>query len=119
MKQAQPATWRGRSAHRLACKRAALSSIPDPDLREIVGEGDIRLVTGDEPGQQARRIAWELQDEPVLKDAWQQFATYDHLAARLRIAFTRFQAWILLLGVLATLLGLIQAQVGNDACTGR
>jgi hypothetical protein len=90
-----------------------LSLIPDPDLREIVGEGDIRAVTGAEPGQLARRIAWELQDEPVLKGAWQQFATYDHLAGRLRTAFTRFQAWILLLGGLATLLGLIQAQVGN------
>jgi hypothetical protein len=78
-----------------------------------VGEGDIRLATGDEPGQLARQIAWELQDEPVLKAAWQQFATYDQLAGQLRTAFTRFQAWILLLGVLATLLGLIQAQAGN------
>jgi len=104
----RPAKYKYRAA-------PALSSIPDPDLREIVGEGDIRLVAGDEPGQAARRIAWELQDEPVLKDAWQQFATYDHLATRLRTAFTRFQAWILLLGVLATLLGLIQAQVGNQA----
>jgi hypothetical protein len=42
---------------------------------EIVGEGDIRLVTGDEPGQLTRQIALELQDEPVLKAAWQQFAT--------------------------------------------
>jgi hypothetical protein len=95
-------------------KPSALSSIPDPDLREIAGEGDIRLATGDEAGQLARQIAWELQDEPVLKAAWQQFATYDHLARQLRTAFGRFQAWILLLGVLATLLGLIQAQVGNE-----
>jgi TRPM family ion channel/conflict system pore-forming effector with SLATT domain/uncharacterized protein DUF4231 len=94
-------------------KPPALSSIPDPDLREIVGEGDIRLVTGDEPGQLARQIAWELQHEPVLKAAWRQFATYDHLAGQLRTAFGRFQAWILLLGVVATLLGLIQAQVGS------
>ncbi len=103
--------WPARYRYR---RSPALSLIPDPDLREIVGEGDIRLVTGAEPGQLARRIAWELQDEPVLKGAWQQFATYDQLAARLRTAYTRFQAWILLLGVLATLLGLIQAQVGNE-----
>jgi hypothetical protein len=95
-------------------KPPTLASIPDTDLREIVGKGEIRLTSGEEPGQLARQIAWELQDEPVLKAAWQQFATYDHLAARLRTAFTRFQAWILLLGVLATLLGLIQAQVGNQ-----
>jgi hypothetical protein len=114
MPRRRPAAWLRPVKYKYRAP-PALSSIPDPDLREIVGEGDIRLVTGDEPGQQARRIAWELQDEPVLKDAWQQFATYDRLAARLRTAFTRFQAWILLLGVLATLLGLIQAQVGNDA----
>jgi hypothetical protein len=102
--------WPGKYRYR---RLPALSLIPDPDLREIVGAGDIRLVTGTEPGQLARQVAWEVQDEPVLKGAWQQFATYDHLAGGLRTAFTRFQAWILLLGVLATLLGLIQAQVGN------
>jgi SLOG in TRPM, prokaryote/SMODS and SLOG-associating 2TM effector domain 1/Protein of unknown function (DUF4231) len=93
----------------------SLFSIPDPELREIVSEGDIRPVTGLEPGQLARQIAWELQDEPVLKDAWQQFATYDYLAARLRTAFTRFQEGILLLAVLSTLLALIQAQTRTTA----
>lgn len=92
-----------------------LSSIGDADLREIVGEGDIRAVTGAQPGQLARQIAWELQDEPALKSAWQQFATYDHLAARLRATFTWLQAWILLLGVVATLLALIYARVGGQA----
>jgi hypothetical protein len=114
MPHRRPAAWLRPAKYKYRAP-PTLSSITDPDLREIVEEGDIRLVTGDEPVQLARRIAWELQDEPVLKDAWQQFATYDHLAARLRTAFTRFQAWILLLGVLATLLGLIQAQVGNEA----
>ena len=92
-----------------------LSSIGDADLREIVGEGDIQAVTGAQPGQLARQIAWELQDEPALKSAWQQFATYDHLAARLRATFTWLQAWILLLGVVATLLALIYARVGGQA----
>jgi SLOG in TRPM, prokaryote/SMODS and SLOG-associating 2TM effector domain 1/Protein of unknown function (DUF4231) len=92
-----------------------LSSIPDPELREIVSEGDIREVTSPDPGQLARQIAWELQDEPVLKGAWRQFATYDYLAGRLRTAFTRFQAGILLLGVLSTLLALIEAQAATTA----
>jgi len=95
-------------------KPPALSSIQDPDLREIVGEGDIRPFDGSEPGQLARQLAWELQDEPVVKEAWRQFATYDYLAARLRKAFTRIQGSILLLGVIATLLALIQAKVGNQ-----
>jgi hypothetical protein len=93
--------------------RRPTSSIEDLALREIVTNGDIRSFTGSEPGQLARQIAWELQDEPVLKSAWQQFATYDQLATRLRAAFTRFQAAILLLGVLSTLLALIQAHVAN------
>lgn len=92
-----------------------LSSIPDPGLREIVSEGDIRPAASPEPGQLARQIAWELQDEAVLKGAWQQFATYNYLATRLRTAFTRFQAGILLLGVLSTLLALIQAHTPTTA----
>lgn len=109
----RPAAWLWPARFRYR-EPPPLSSIPDADLREIVAEGDIRVVAGAEPGQLARQVAWELQDEPVLKSAWQQFATYDYLAGRLRAAFTRFQAWILLLGVLATLLGLIQARVGNS-----
>ena len=89
----------------------ALSSIEDADLREIVGTGNLRTVSGIEPEQQIRQLCWELQDEPVLKGAWQEFATYDYLAKRLRTAFTRFQMSILLLGVLATLLALIYSEV--------
>lgn len=92
----------------------ALSSIADADHREIVSEGDIRPVAGAEPGQLARQIGWELQDEPVLKAAWQQFATYDHLAGALRSAFSRLQGSILLIGVIATLLALIQSEVSNQ-----
>jgi hypothetical protein len=104
--------WPGKFRYR---SPLPLSVISDPGLREIVGEGHIRPFADLEPGQLSRRIAWELQDEPALKGAWQQFATYDRLAAQLRTAFTRLQAWILFLSVLVTLLGLIQEQVGNQA----
>ena len=91
------------------------SAITDPDLREIVMQADIRPVTGTEPQTFARQLAWELQEEPVLKEAWQRFATYDQLAVRLRRIFTCFQALILLLGVIATLLALIDNQVKEPA----
>jgi hypothetical protein len=81
--------------------------IADQDLREIIGTGRLHPVAGEDPGQLARALAWELQDEPVLKSAWQDFATYDQMAARLRKVFTRFQGSILALGVLATLLALV------------
>jgi hypothetical protein len=90
-----------------------LSTIDDVNLREIIGTGDVRPVTDADPGQLARQLAWESQDEPILKAAWKEFATYDHLARRLRAAFTRFQAAILLLGVMATLLALIYSEVHN------
>ena len=44
-----------------------------------------------------------------------RFATYDYLAIRLRRMFTRFQGMILALGVLATLLGLIDDEVKKTA----
>jgi hypothetical protein len=88
------------------------SAISDHELREIITEADLRLVAADvDPVQFARQLAWELQDEPILKDAWQRFATYDALAVRLRTLFARFQSWILALGVAGTLLALIQSEV--------
>ena len=95
--------------------RPPLSAITDAALREIVSQGDIRLVTSPEPRSFARQLAWELQEEPVLKDAWQRFATYDGLAVRLRRVFTRTQAAILVLGVAATLLALIDDRLKEPA----
>ena len=94
-------------------RRAPLPVIEDARLREIIGTGDLRPVTGADPDQLARELSWDLRHEPVLKSAWQEFATYDRLAARLRKAFIRFQASILLLGVTATLLALIYSEVHN------
>lgn len=101
--------------YRLHRPPASVSTIPDPDLREIVRDGDLRPVRDVEPDVPARQLAWELQDEPVLKQAWNSFATYDQLAARLRRAFARFQTSILVLGILATLLALIHQRWNNRA----
>ncbi len=100
-----PARWRHR-------KPPPLSRITDADLREVITYGDIRPVAVEKSADEfAQELAWQLQEEPVLKAAWQRFATYDDLAIRLRRMFTRFQGTVLALGVLATLLGLIDAQV--------
>jgi hypothetical protein len=85
----------------------APAPITDPDLREIIDTGDLRPVTADDPVALARRLAWELQDESILKSAWQEFASCDAMAKRLRTMFTRFQSTILVLGVIAVLLALI------------
>jgi SLOG in TRPM, prokaryote/SMODS and SLOG-associating 2TM effector domain 1/Protein of unknown function (DUF4231) len=84
---------------------------PDRVLDEVVRVGDVRLHELDNPNDLARRLAWELQDVKVLKRAWTRFATYDELAATSRRSFERIQRWILLLGILATLVALLKSAV--------
>lgn len=85
----------------------ALSAIADDDLRRIVADGQIRVFGAGEPSQFARQIAWDLQDEPALKDVWKLFAGYDERAGHARKVYERFQNAILLLGVVATLVALL------------
>jgi hypothetical protein len=93
---------------RLTHRRApALKAIADQDLRRLVGGERVRVFARGEPPEFGRQIAWELQDEPALKEVWRTFASYDALAVRVRRTFERFQNSILLLGVLATLLALL------------
>ncbi|MFF8372883.1 DUF4231 domain-containing protein [Streptomyces lydicus] len=93
--------------------RPAPDSQAEAETEEIVRHGDLRVLCAHDSRALARRLAWELQDEPLLKAAWQTFATYDSLASRLRRAFQRMQALILALGVFATLIALIDAEIGG------
>ena len=85
----------------------------DAELARTVDEGRIQLFKGSEPGQLARRLSWELQDESALKAAWATFAGYDKLAGRLRRSFELFQRSILALGILGTFLALLYNAVGG------
>src|SRR4051794_7522430 len=107
----------GGAADEIATCRAAPdnASTADSSVRQIVARGDIRAFGGSEPGQLARQLAWELQDQPVLKDAWRTFATYDEHAGALRKTFERFQTSILALGVIATLLALLENAINSAA----
>jgi SLOG in TRPM, prokaryote/SMODS and SLOG-associating 2TM effector domain 1/Protein of unknown function (DUF4231) len=83
------------------------------DLDEIVERGDVRTIASAEGEVElARQLMWELQDESVLKRAWETFAAYDMSAGQLRKAFERMQWAILGIAVLATLLALIKGAVG-------
>jgi hypothetical protein len=104
---------RRRLAALLPARHPRPSANSDLDLREIVGSDAVRLVPDDEPDPLTRRLAWALQDEPVLKRAWQSFTTYDQLAIRLQRTYKRFQGAILLLGIAATLLALLYQQLSN------
>ncbi len=88
-----------------------VSEIADAALRDVVARGDVRVAAEGEPAALANRLAWELHGDETLKAAWQKFATYDRLANSLRRSFERFQAAILIAGILATLLALIQSAI--------
>jgi hypothetical protein len=98
-------------ADRIASRRRSAAGSraksDDPELDEIAGADAIRLFRGDEAAGLARELAWELQDEAVLKDAWRTFAGYDALAKRARTTFTRFQAAILVVGIGGTFVALV------------
>ena len=81
----------------------------------VPGAGHLRIV---QPGPEVAamltgRLVWALHADAVLKDAWHLFATFDGAAIRLRASFERFQAAILLTGLLATLLALLDKQLGS------
>jgi SLOG in TRPM, prokaryote/SMODS and SLOG-associating 2TM effector domain 1/Protein of unknown function (DUF4231) len=107
--RATPERFNGRLPRRLQHKRAPkLDAIKERSLQRIVGNDRLWVSKKDgDPSQLARQIAWELQDEPVLKGAWKTFAAYDGLAGSVRKTFERFQKSILVLGVVATLLALL------------
>jgi hypothetical protein len=130
--------WRARAAsqiasqfshaHRRQRRRRAAILLPRPfrpkppipaiaagALQEIITIADLRVVSDTDRSRLARQLAWEVQDEPVLRPGWQKFATYDRRAARLRKTFTWTQGTILTLGVAATLLALIHKETCGSA----
>jgi hypothetical protein len=84
------------------------------DLNEVITQGTVETLSGDDARGAARRLIWELQDEPALKDAWMLCAAHDELAARLRTSYERFQVIVVLLAVTATVLALLHQQLGGS-----
>ena len=89
------------------CRAKASGPTGDPDLDEITASGSVRLFAGADPTELARNLAWELQDEPTLKRAWQTFAGYDAIANGARRTFSRVQAAAVILGIGGTFLALL------------
>jgi hypothetical protein len=90
-----------------ARRRSGGEPTGDRDLDEIVASSVARLFAGRSSTELARDLAWELQDEPTLKRAWEIFASYDAIANRARATFTRFQAAMIVLGIGGTFLALL------------
>lgn len=90
--------------------------IPDAVMAEIIEDGDIHLFALDGAVAGLERLLEQLisrysDQETPLKLAWQRFALYDANAGRQQKNFKRLRVWILVLGVLGTLLALSQTQL--------
>lgn len=89
--------------------------IEDPEMAEIVEEGDIYPYQIDSPIEGLQRLIKRLLKEDVsLKIAWERFGLYDYNANINRDEFNRLQFWILALGVLGTALVLLKNTMGLD-----
>ncbi|MBV9578847.1 MAG: DUF4231 domain-containing protein [Chloroflexi bacterium] len=88
-----------------------LPFIADPTLAEIVADGKLHIVQLQADGAQFDALlVGLLTNVETLRLCWQRFATYDHNANLNRRRAERLQNAILILGVVSTLLVVLQAQ---------
>ncbi len=81
----------------------------DPDLAEIQADGRINVVGLDsELSEIERRVVGRPAEDDTLRIAWQRFDDYDLAARGHQKWFRRWQSLILILGVLLTLLAILQ-----------
>ncbi|MDM8554830.1 SLATT domain-containing protein [Desulfococcaceae bacterium HSG7] len=86
--------------------------IENPEMAEIVQEGDIRLFSVESSiNALERMIARQVRRDSMLKLAWNQFGVYDLNAIRHQRQFFRIQNAIIWLGVTGTALALIQSWI--------
>lgn len=87
-------------------------TLADPELAEILTDGDIHLFPLNGSLQELDRLLRQnLYRDPTLRLAWERFALYDKNAGSQQKSFKRFQWWILTLGVLAAILAISQTQL--------
>ena len=90
--------------------------IPDAALAEIIVDGNLYFTPLDGPISSIERLIDQLsyQDEDTdttLELAWRTFTEYDINASRQQKTFLGLQKWVLVLGVVGTLLALTQTQL--------
>ncbi len=84
--------------------------IADPVLAEIIADGNLFLFPVEGVVEKLERlIRRQFRGDDTLKLAWEQFAVYDKNAARQQKSFYRLQFALVIVGVLGTLLALLQA----------
>ena len=99
-----------------ATARAAnrVPKMANPDLTAILGEIDLTVVAPDaDPALLERLLLRRLQPDETLRTAWRQYRVLARTARRQQRAFGWYQRSILALGLLATILIVLQAQLRN------
>jgi hypothetical protein len=99
-----------------AAARAAnrVPKLANPDLTAILGEIDLTVVAPDaDPALLERLLLRRLQPDETLRTAWRQYRVLARTARQQQRAFGWYQRAILALGLLATILIVLQAQLRN------
>jgi SLOG in TRPM, prokaryote/SMODS and SLOG-associating 2TM effector domain 1/Protein of unknown function (DUF4231) len=88
------------------------SSVTDPDLAEIIAEGDIHIFSKKgSPPELRRLVVQQLSGNVALRLAWERFAKYDENAGRQQKSFSTLLWCTVWLGVSATVLAVLQKQL--------
>ncbi|MBF9222686.1 DUF4231 domain-containing protein [Hymenobacter ruricola] len=103
-------TGSGGLADQLATAWAARAELADdPAWAEILTEGRLRFYPLKKSVEGLENaLLRELGNDPVLLQAWETFADYDHNANRQQVKFDRLQRAIIWLGIAGTALALVQ-----------
>ncbi len=101
----------GGVAARIAAARAAPGRVKDPTMRTVASHRHVTAIKTGDPLDLGQRLGWVLHPDRVLKEAWTLFASYDAAARTLRRNFELTQNTLLVGGVTATLLALLQQAV--------
>lgn len=102
-------------------KRQNLQNISDTKIKKIISYPSLKLFPSDSDNLKKSSfeqfLLYTLSYDPLLESAWQSLALYDESAKILQRNFNRFQKLILGIGVLATLLAIIQSQFKVSSST--
>lgn len=86
--------------------------IDDPDLAEIIEDGKIQVIDINSNVEGLERLIYrQLRADSSLRLAWEQFGMMDKNASRQQTKYQRLQNYILMLGVVGTILALTQTSL--------
>ncbi len=93
---------------------------PNTNMKKIISYPSLKLYPSNSNQKKSsfeQFLLYALNYDPLLESAWQNMAIYDESAKKLQSNFNLFQKFILGIGILATLLAIIQTQFKISSST--